>query len=59
MRQLIVEHLDAGGQDLNEVARLAVEKLKTAPRPQPVTRATEFNKAGDHIADRNLMSDAG
>jgi predicted molibdopterin-dependent oxidoreductase YjgC len=59
MRQLIVEHLDAGGEGLNEVARLAVEKLKTAPRPQPVTRATEFNKAADHTAGRNLMSDAG
>jgi hypothetical protein len=41
------------------VARVAIEKLRTAPRPQSVTRATEFNKAGDHIADRNLMSDAG
>jgi formate dehydrogenase subunit delta len=59
MRQLILEHLEAGGENLNEVALLAVEKLKTAPRPQPVTRATEFNKAGDHITDRNLMSDAG
>jgi formate dehydrogenase subunit delta len=59
MRQLIIEHLDAGGEGLNEVAHLAVEKLKTAPRPQPVTRATEFNKAADHTAGRNLMSDAG
>lgn len=59
MRQLIVEHLDAGGEDLNEVARRAVERLKSAPRPQPVTKATEFNQAGDHLAGRNLMSDAG
>jgi len=59
MRQLIVEHLEAGGDDLNEVAKAAVEMLKTAPRPEPMTRATEFNEAGDHIGDRNLMSDAG
>ena len=59
MRQLIIEHLDAGAEGLDEVARVAVEKLKTAPRPEPVTRATEFNQALDHTAARNLMSDAG
>ena len=59
MRQMIIEHLDAGGEGLDEVAIEAVTKLRDAPRPQPVTKATEFNKAGDHIGDRNLMSDAG
>ena len=59
MRQLIVEHFEAGGGDLNDVAKAAVEMLRAAPRPEPVTRATEFNKASDHIGDRNLMSDAG
>jgi formate dehydrogenase subunit delta len=58
MRQLIIEHLDAGGDGLNEVTREAVEKLKSAPRPEPVTRATEFNQALDHTSGRNLMSDA-
>ena len=59
MRQMIVEHFDANGEGLSAVALAAVEKLKSAPRPQPITKATEFNKAGDHTGDRNLMSDAG
>ena len=59
MRQMIVDHLDAGGEGLDGVAIQAVTKLRDAPRPQPVTKATEFNKASDHIADRNLLSDAG
>ena len=59
MRSTIIAHLDAQGEGLSEVARAAIEKLKSAPHPQPVTKATQFNKADDHKGDRNLMSDAG
>ena len=54
MRQRIVEHLDAGGEGLNEVARRAIEMLKNVPRPQPVT-----GSALDHAASRNLTPNAG
>ena len=37
------------------VARLG----RSASEPRPVTKATEFNKATDHEADRDLLSDAG
>ena len=60
MRSLILDHAAAGGEGLSEVAREAVEKLRSsAAKPRPVTKATEFNKAVDHEADRDLMSDAG
>jgi formate dehydrogenase subunit delta len=60
MRALILDHLAAGGAGLSELAREAVLKLdRSAGEPRSVTKATEFNKAGDHDADRNLMSDAG
>ena len=60
MRALILDHLAAGGEGLSDVAREAIAKLNSSQgEPRPVSKATEFNKAGDHEADRNLMSDAG
>jgi formate dehydrogenase subunit delta len=59
MRTMISAHRDAHGAGLSDIARVAVEKLKNAPLPKPVTKATQFNKADDHKGDRNLMSDAG
>jgi formate dehydrogenase subunit delta len=60
MRGLILDHVAAGGAGLDPVAREAVEKLRSsAAEPRQVTKATEFNKAVDHEADRDLMSDAG
>ena len=58
-RAMILAHLAAGGAGLSEVARKAIEKLRDEGVPQPQTKATEFNQAGDHATDRNLMSDAG
>jgi len=59
MREMILAHLLAGGEGLGETARAAVAKLATPIEPDPQTKATEFNKAGDHESGRNLMSDAG
>jgi formate dehydrogenase subunit delta len=59
MRAMIVTHLQAGGDGLRETAKAAVAKLATAAEPDSRTKATEFNQAGDHQSDRNLMSDAG
>ena len=60
MRALILEHAAAGGEGLDPSALKAVEKLRSsAVEPRQVTKATEFNKAIDHEADRDLMSDAG
>ena len=59
MRELIVAHLAAGGEGLRETARAAVAKLAAPVAPEPQTKATEFNQAGDHEDGRNLMSDAG
>lgn len=60
MRKLILDHLDGGGAGLSEVAREAAARLRLAAgQPRPVTKATEFNKAVDPEADRDLMSDAG
>ena len=59
MRATIVAHLQAGGEGLSETARAAVAKLAEAAAPPSQTKATEFNQAGDHNSDRNLMSDAG
>ena len=59
MRAMIVDHLRAGGAGLGETARAAVAKLAEPVKPEPQTKATEFNKAGDHEEGRNLMSDAG
>lgn len=60
MRKLILDHLDGGGAGLNDVAREAIGKLRlSAEEPRSATKATEFNKALDHEADRDLMSDAG
>ena len=59
MRSMIIDHLDAGGEGLNDIARAAVAKLSRPGAPQPQTKATEFNRADDHESGRNLMSDAG
>lgn len=60
MRQMIIDHLAAGGAGLDPIAREAVGKLQlSAGEPRPVTKATEFNRAADHQADRDLMSNAG
>jgi formate dehydrogenase subunit delta len=60
MRQLIVAHLDAGGEGLSEIALQAVRKLeRSTGEPRSTTQATEFNKARDHSGDHDLMSDAG
>jgi len=60
MRCLVLDHFAEGGDGLNDVAREAIGKLQlSAGKPRPVTKATEFNKAIDHEADRDLMSDAG
>ena len=58
-REMIVAHLEAGGEGLGETARAAVAKLAAPVQPDSQTKATEFNQAGDHESDRNLMSDAG
>ena len=60
MRAMILAHLDSGGAGLGEIAREAVARLgRSASEPRPVTKATEFNKAADHEAVRDLLSDAG
>jgi formate dehydrogenase subunit delta len=59
MREAIVAHLEAGGDGLSDDARVAVAKLAGPVAPEPRTKATEFNRAGDHESGRNLMSDAG
>jgi formate dehydrogenase subunit delta len=59
MRSMILAHLAAGGEGLGETARAAVAKLALPVEPEPQTKATEFNQAGDHQEDRDLMSDAG
>ena len=59
MRTMIVDHERAGGEGLGDIARAAVAKLAEPAVPQPQTKATEFNRAGDHEDGRNLMSDAG
>jgi formate dehydrogenase subunit delta len=60
MRSLILAHLASGGAGLSEDAREAVGRLqRSTGEPRSVTKATEFNKAGDHEGDRSLLSDAG
>lgn len=59
MRSMIVAHLAAGGEGLNEIARDAVRLLGHPDKPAPQSKATQFNKADDHDTGRNLMSDAG
>ena len=60
MRQMIIEHLGGGGNGLSDVARDAIVMLeRSSVEPRSLTKATEFNKAHDQDADRDLMSDAG
>ena len=59
MREMILTHLQAGGEGLCETARAAVARLALPAEPDSRTKATEFNEAGDHESGRNLMSDAG
>lgn len=55
MREMIIAHLDSGGEGLGDIAREAVQKLATAKgKPESVTRATEFSGPGG-----SRMSDAG
>jgi formate dehydrogenase subunit delta len=55
MREMIITHWEAGGEDLSETAKAAVEMLATAPgKPRSVTRGTEFSGPGG-----SRMSDAG
>ena len=58
-RDMIIAHLAAGGEGLGETAKAAVAKLASPAQPEPQTKATRFNQAGDHESDRNPMSDAG
>ena len=55
MRRLILEHLQGGGEGLNDIARAAVAKLAVGAEPATVTRATEFSGVGD----ADPASDAG
>lgn len=59
MRTMIIAHLGAGGDGLDDVAKAAVAKLAMPREPVPRTKATKFNQADDHESGRNLMSDAG
>jgi len=56
MRRMIIEHLRAGGEGLNDIARGASEMLdRRKQEPPSQTRATEFSQA----SDPDLLSDAG
>jgi formate dehydrogenase subunit delta len=57
MRQLILAHLQAGGDGLSDIAREAVARLATPIEPCPRTKATEFNRPGE--GESGAMSDAG
>ncbi|HTU13387.1 MAG TPA: formate dehydrogenase subunit delta [Allosphingosinicella sp.] len=57
MRGMIVAHLRAGGEGLNDVAKAAVAKLAGDAEPEPVTRATEYTSPGEDEAEP--MSDGG
>ena len=59
MRAMILAYLQEGGDKLCFIAKAAVAKLAEHETPESQTKATEFNQAGDHESDRNLMSDAG
>jgi hypothetical protein len=49
--------LREGGAGLSEIARAAVAKLAGDAEPAPVTKATEFNSAGQGASGAG--SDAG
>ncbi|HYD11316.1 MAG TPA: formate dehydrogenase subunit delta [Allosphingosinicella sp.] len=57
MRSMILTHLSAGGEGLSDIARAAVAKLAGDAEPAPVTKATEFNSAGEGASGAG--SDAG
>ena len=57
MRSMIVAHLAAGGEGLNDIARAAVAKFATRAEPEAQTQATQFNDEGGDEAE--TMSDAG
>ena len=57
MRSMILTHLREGGAGLSEIAKAAVAKLAGDAEPQPVTKATEFNSAGQGASGAG--SDAG
>ena len=55
MREMIIAHLERGGEDLDETARDAIQRLAASrSEPRPVTQATQFSGVGD-----SEMSDAG
>jgi formate dehydrogenase subunit delta len=56
MREMIIAHLDAGGDGLTDVPKAAIQMLATRlGEPEPVTRATQFSGPGGG----GRMSDAG
>lgn len=56
MREMIIAHYQAGGEGLNDIARLAIKLLEDRRlEPLPQTKATEFSQA----RDPDLLSDAG
>ena len=57
MRSMIVDHLQAGGMALSDIARAAVAKLADDAEPAPVTKATDFTRPGED--ETEPMSDAG
>lgn len=57
MRQMILAHLDAGGEGLSDIARAAVARLAAPVEPEPQTEATEFNQVGEGASGAG--SDAG
>ena len=57
MRQMILAHLDAGGEGLSDIARAAVARLAAPVEPEPQTKATEFNQVGEGASGAG--SDAG
>jgi formate dehydrogenase subunit delta len=55
MREMIIAHLDAGGEGLTDTSKEAVRLLATNKgEPKSVTRATQFSGR-----DGSRMSDAG
>jgi formate dehydrogenase subunit delta len=51
MREMIVDHLNAGGEGLSDIARIAVSRFATSAEPESQTKATEFNALGQGASD--------
>ena len=54
---MLFRSLQSGGEGLSEIAKAAVAKLAGDAEPEPVTKATEFNSAGQGASGAG--SDAG